>query len=60
MVRKEGGGWHPACLLDKEGKKYRIRFVGADGDAVVDGENVRHLFAANPEEKIPRGLFRRN
>jgi hypothetical protein len=27
---------------------------------VVSCERVRHLFAANPGEQIPRGLFRQN
>jgi hypothetical protein len=59
MVRK-ARGWHPACLLGKEGEDYRIRYVGSDGDEVVSGERVRHLFAGNPSEKIPPGLFKQN
>lgn len=59
MVKKEGG-WHPACLLGREGERYRVRYVGSDGEAVVSGENVRHLFAADPCEQFPRGLFRQN
>jgi hypothetical protein len=59
MVKKEKG-WHPACLLGKQGEDYRIRYVGSDGEAVVKSEHVRHLFAGNPSEKIPRGLFKQN
>jgi hypothetical protein len=59
MVKKEKG-WHPACLLGKQGEDYRIRYVGSDGEAVVKSEHVRHLFAGNPSEKIPPELFKQN
>jgi hypothetical protein len=59
MVHKEGGWW-PACQVGKEGDSYKVRYVGSDGAAVVSGEAVRHLFAGNPSERIPTGLFRRN
>jgi hypothetical protein len=57
MVRK-GSGWHPACLVSKEGEDYRVRYVGSAGEAVVNGACVRHLFAGKPSEKIPPGLFK--
>ena len=60
MVRKEGGSWHPACLVGKVGENYKIRYVGSDGEAFVNGERVRHLFAGNPREKISPGLFKQN
>ena len=59
MVKKEGG-WHPAYLMSKQGPDYKIRYVGSDGAAVVSGERVRHLFAGNPSDKIPPGLFKQN
>jgi hypothetical protein len=59
MVKKEGG-WYPACLLGKDGSRYKIHYAGADGVAVVSGESIRHLFAGDPSEQIPRGLFKRN
>jgi len=58
MVKKaEGNLWHPACMLNKDGNNYKVRIIGEDGSQTVTGENVRHLFAANPGEDIPRGLF---
>jgi hypothetical protein len=57
MVKKESG-WHPASLLGKERQDYEIHYIGSDGEAVVNGERVRHLFAGNPSETIPTGLFR--
>jgi hypothetical protein len=59
MVKKESG-WHPAYLVGKEGEDHKIRYAGSDGDAVVKSELVRHLFAGNPSEKIPPGLFKKN
>jgi hypothetical protein len=59
MVRKDMG-WHPAILLSKMNDEFKIRYVGTDGDVAVKGENVRHLFAGNAEEKIPTGLFKKN
>jgi hypothetical protein len=59
MVKKESG-WHPACLLGKDGEDYKIRYIGSDGEAVVKSEHVRHLFAGNPSDKITKGLFRQN
>jgi hypothetical protein len=56
MVKKEGG-WYPACLLGKEGEDYKVRYAGSDEEEVVSGERVRHLFAGDPGEKIPTGLF---
>jgi hypothetical protein len=59
MVRKENG-WFPAYLVGKDGADYKVRYPGSDGEAVVTGEHVRHLFAGNPAEPIPPGLFRKN
>jgi hypothetical protein len=59
MVRKESG-WYPAYLVAKDSDGYRIRYVGSDGEAVVHSERVRHLFAGNPSEMIPTGLFKQN
>jgi hypothetical protein len=59
MVKKDKG-WHAACLVGKEGEDYKVRFVGTDGPAVVSADRVRHLFAGNPEESIPAGLFKQN
>jgi hypothetical protein len=59
MVKKENG-WHPACLVGREKDGYKVRYVGArDGEEVVPGDCVRHLFAGNPDEAIPPGLFRK-
>jgi hypothetical protein len=58
MVKKDNG-WHPACLVGKDGDGYKVRFPGSQEEAVVTGEHVRHLFAGNPREKISTGLFRK-
>jgi hypothetical protein len=59
MVEK-GGKWHPACLVGKENADYKIRYVGSQGgEEVVVGERVRHLFAGNPGEAFPVGLFKK-
>jgi hypothetical protein len=58
MVKKDRG-WFPACLVGKQGESYKIRYVGSDGEAVVNVESVRHLFAGNPKEAIPTGLFKK-
>jgi hypothetical protein len=58
MVKKENG-WHPAYSVGKEADEHKIRYVGSDGEAQVKCENVRHLFAGNPDEKIPTGLFKK-
>jgi hypothetical protein len=60
LMAKKESGWHPACLLGKEGQDYKIRYVGSDGEAVVKSAQVRHLFAGNPSEQIPTGLFKQN
>jgi hypothetical protein len=57
MVRK-GDGWHPGCLMGKVGEDYKIRYIGSDAEALVNSARVRHLFAGNPTEKIPTGLFK--
>ncbi len=59
LMAKKEGGWHPACLMGKEGEDYKIRYLGSDAEAVVKSEHVRHLFAGNPGEAFPLGLFRR-
>jgi hypothetical protein len=59
MVRKDMG-WHPAILLSKMNDEFKIRYVATAGDVSVKGDNVRHLFAGNAEEKIPTGLFKKN
>jgi hypothetical protein len=59
MVKKDRG-WYPACRVGKEGANYKVRYVGTDGAAVVNRESVRHLFAGNPGEDIPTGLFKKN
>jgi hypothetical protein len=59
MVEKDGR-WHPARMIGREDKDYKIRYVGAKVDEdVVPADRVRHLFAGNPDEAIPTGLFRR-
>jgi hypothetical protein len=60
LMAKKEAGWHPACLLGKQGDDYKVRYIGTDGEAVVSGERVRHLFAGNPSEDIPTGLFKQN
>jgi hypothetical protein len=57
MVHKENG-WYPACLLNKDGANHLIQVVGSETTARVSGDDIRHLFAANPGEKIPPGLFK--
>ncbi len=56
MVRDDRG-WRPACLVSRDGEGYKVRYVGSGGEAVVSGARVRHLYAGNPVEKIPPGLF---
>jgi len=59
MVRKTGG-WFPAYLVSKDGDNYKVRYVGSNsGEDTVAAEDVRHLFALNPSEEIPPGLFNR-
>jgi hypothetical protein len=59
MVEK-GGKWQPACLVGRENEDYKIRYVGSkEGEEVMNGEHVRHLFAGNPEEAFPVGLFKK-
>jgi hypothetical protein len=59
MVEKDGK-WHPARLVGRENLDYRIRFVGSkDGEEVMDATRVRHLFAGNPGEAFPTGLFKK-
>jgi hypothetical protein len=57
LMAKKGNGWHPAYLVAKEPDAYKIRYAGSSEDTFVMSENVRHLFAGNPSEKIPTGLF---
>jgi hypothetical protein len=59
MVEKEGV-WRPAFLVGKDDQGHKIRYVGSDGEAVVPADRIRHLFAGNPSEQIPPGLFKRN
>ena len=59
MVKKEDAGWQPAYLVGKKADDYKVRFVGSDDEAVTKSENVRHLFAGNPDEEIPAGLFKK-
>jgi hypothetical protein len=57
MVQKHDG-WHPASLVSKEGESYIIRYIASNGaQDLVPIAQVRHLFAGNPSEKIPAGLF---
>ena len=58
MVKKDTS-WYPAYLVGKEADDYKVRFVGSAEEAVTTKENVRHLFAGNPDEKIPIGLFKK-
>jgi len=57
MVKKETGGWFPAVSLGKSGDDHKVRFIGSEGEAVATSADVRHLFAGNPSEEIPTGLF---
>jgi hypothetical protein len=59
MVKKDIG-WYPAYRVGNEGDDYKICYVGSDGETIVRSENVRHLFAGKPIEKIPAGLFKKN
>ena len=59
MVKKESG-WHPACLIGREGEDYKVRYVGSEEATRVPSDQVRHLFAGNPSEHIPPGLFKKN
>jgi hypothetical protein len=57
-VPSEPRRWHPARLLGREKADYKIRYLGANGEAeVVSGERVRHLLAGKPGEAFPVGLF---
>jgi hypothetical protein len=56
MAQKEGG-WYPAYLVRKHGDDFTVRFIGSDGETAIKGDQVRHLFAGNPSEDIPRGFF---
>jgi hypothetical protein len=58
MVKKDTG-WQPAYFVGKDADDLKVRFVGSDGEAVTNGENVRHLFAGSPDENIPPGLFKK-
>ena len=58
MVKKDSG-WHPAYLVGKEAEDYKIRYAGTDEEAAAKSEHVRHLFAGNPSERIPPGLFKK-
>jgi hypothetical protein len=59
MVKKDDR-WRPARLMGRENKDYKIRYLGADGgEEVVSGEQIRHLFAGNPGEQFPVGLFKK-
>jgi hypothetical protein len=57
MVKKESG-WYPACLVGKDADDYKVRYIGSDEEAIVKSEHVRHLFAGDPNERIPPGLFK--
>jgi hypothetical protein len=57
MVEKDGA-WLPARLVGREKEGYRVRYLGPKGaEEVVPAERVRHLFAGNPGEAFPPGLF---
>jgi hypothetical protein len=60
IMAKKDTGWHPACLLGKVGDDYKVRFIGSDDEATLTSDNIRHLFARAPEERIPPGLFLKN
>jgi hypothetical protein len=60
LMAKKESGWHPAFLVGKQGADDKVRYIGSGGEAVVKGEHVRHLFAGNPGEDIPPGLFKKN
>jgi hypothetical protein len=58
MVQTDDG-WRPALLVGKQGDQYKVRYFGNEGGPEeVAGERVRHLFAVDPKENIPRGLFK--
>jgi hypothetical protein len=60
LMAKNDEGWFPACLMSKDGDSFKIRFVGSGNETVVGSDSIRHLFACNPSERIPRGLFKKN
>lgn len=59
LMAVKDNGWHPACLVGKEGGDFKIRYAGSEEEAIVKSEQVRHLFAGKPDEKISRGLFKK-
>src|SRR5262249_6298630 len=60
VMVKKAGSWHPARLVGRENGKYQVRYLySEDGEEVVPAERIRHLFARNPGEAFPVGLFRR-
>ena len=51
--------WYPALLVGKDGDNFKVRYLADDGgQATVGADEVRHLFGGNPQENIPKGLFR--
>jgi len=58
LMSRKVTGWHPAYLVGKAGEDHKVRYVGSDEAVVVNSDRVRHLFAGNPSEKIPSGLFK--
>jgi hypothetical protein len=58
MVRTQDG-WQPACLVGTQGEECKVRHLGSNtGEEIVAKSRVRHLFAGNPGEAFPVGLFK--
>jgi hypothetical protein len=58
MVRTQDG-WQPACLVGTQGEECKVRHLGSNaGEEIVVKSRVRHLFAGNPGEAFPVGLFK--
>ena len=57
MVKKETAAGTRLYLRGKAGEDHRVRFIGSNGEAIAKSRDVRHLFAGNPGEEFPTGLF---
>jgi hypothetical protein len=58
VMVEQRGEWYPARLVDKEGKRYKVRFVGYEEDELVAARHVQFTFATEPEEEPPGGKVR--
>jgi len=57
VMAKDDGKWRVGYQVGKQGDNYKIRFMGAEGDAEVPASDLYQLFGANPSVDPPQGLF---